>query len=292
MSKRIDDVLEEMRLADVAKGLSEHTLFSYHYQYKYLKKYFSAHKITRVRQLLAEHFVEEFTLACVGTGIVNETTNTYLKALRRIYRFAYEHSYLSKLVHVPLMSEADKTKPTLSLNDVDKIFADTGVSTPRVLAIFILGTGLRSRTVRNIKVEDIDFTAKLVTCRKTKNHRLLILPLIEGLCRLLQVYISAHGLKPDDWLFLNSRGGQFRKSSLYATLNKYYEKLGIDKTGVHLIRHTFGKCMVLNHCDEFTLMRWFGHRKTEETKKYVSLFASDLERSIDQFNPLHGREFV
>ncbi len=64
------------------------------------------------------------------------------------------------------------------------------------------------------------------------------------------------------------------------------QECGVNKTGVHLFRYTFGKIMVKNNCNAMLLQKWLGHRTMEETKKYVKIYSDELNELCEKVAPL------
>ncbi len=73
---------------------------------------------------------------------------------------------------------------------------------------------------------------------------------------------------------------------LYDVQKQFNKSRGVGKTGVHIFRNTFGKLMVKNKCDLFTMQKWFTHDDIKSTKRYIDMYAEDLFETVYEFNPL------
>jgi len=62
----------------------------------------------------------------------------------------------------------------------------------------------------------------------------------------------------------------------------------VQKTSVHLFRHTFAKKWILSGGDIFRLQKLLGHSSLEIVKEYVNIFGADLKAQYDTFNPLES----
>ena len=81
--------------------------------------------------------------------------------------------------------------------------------------------------------------------------------------------------KEDGYLFRNRNGGgMYDRSTVYKFVKRYLRRCGVQKSGAHLFRYTFGKIMVENNCNAMLLQKWFGHRTMDETKRYIRLYSS------------------
>jgi integrase/recombinase XerD len=65
---------------------------------------------------------------------------------------------------------------------------------------------------------------------------------------------------------------------LKLAIGKYNQKRGVNKTSVHLFRHTFAKNWITNGGDIFRLQKILGHSSIEMVKEYVEMFSDDLKR--------------
>lgn len=67
----------------------------------------------------------------------------------------------------------------------------------------------------------------------------------------------------------------------------YNRKRGVQKTSIHLFRHTFAK-MYLIECGGNALMlqKLLGHSTLDMTKHYCEIFDAELTRDFDSFSPL------
>ena len=60
----------------------------------------------------------------------------------------------------------------------------------------------------------------------------------------------------------------------------------MDKSSIHLFRHTFAKMYIQAGGDPFRLQKLLGHSDLTMTRHYVALYADDLKANYDRLNPL------
>ena len=90
----------------------------------------------------------------------------------------------------------------------------------------------------------------------------------------------------DDYLFCNWHGGQLSRDGLINGIRRYNRRRGVEKTSIHLFRHTFAKMWIINGGDIFRLQKILGHKSLDMVRNYIELFGNDLKRDYDKFNPL------
>jgi integrase/recombinase XerD len=155
-----------------------------------------------------------------------------------------------------------------------------------VVSNYLLGTGNRLGTICELKISDIDFVNHEILLRKLKSRRQYVIPLSVRLEKILLDYLLYRKGGADDFLFCNRCGGKMEKSSLATAIKRYNRERGVEKTSIHLYRHTFAKNWILNGGDIFRLKSILGHSSIDIVKEYAEMFGSDLKRNFDRFNPL------
>ena len=151
---------------------------------------------------------------------------------------------------------------------------------------YLVGTGNRLGTVRNLKIGDIDFDSMHIVLTKLKGRRQYIIPLSTTLAEVLREYLQYRKGEPEDYLFCTEYGGQFSISGMQGAIKRYNLSRGVTKTSMHLFRHYFAKKYILSGGDPFRLQRLLAHRTLEMTKHYVNLYSDELASGFDEFNPL------
>ena len=156
-----------------------------------------------------------------------------------------------------------------------------------VISNFLFSTGIRQRSLMNIKVCDLDFDNNLVHIKVTKNRKPLIIPLNTTLINILKEYLRHRQHKNnDDYLFCNVYGQQLVKSTCYHMLYEYNKNRGIQTTGIHRYRHTFAKQWIINGGNVVVLSRLLGHSNLSITQNYINLLVSDMAQEVEEINLL------
>lgn len=155
-----------------------------------------------------------------------------------------------------------------------------------VMTNFLLSTGVRQRSLINIKIKDLDIGNSVVYINVTKNRKPLIIPLNKDIKRILQEYLKYRKGEAEDYLFCNVFGKQLVRSTVYHSFYEYNKSRGIEKTGMHRYRHTFAKKWVLAGGNVVTLQKILGHSSLDTTQNYLNLLVSDIQKEIEEFNIL------
>lgn len=139
-----------------------------------------------------------------------------------------------------------------------------------IIAKLLLGNGLRAVELRGLKVSDFsidgDMYSILITGKGNK-QRYVYCPALY-VERELEYIRNTLGY---EYIAYDTKDGglPMTHSQLYYLMKKIYEEAGFDKTGVHILRHTFATSMVDKDINLITLMELMGHTKVSTTQIYA-----------------------
>lgn len=157
-----------------------------------------------------------------------------------------------------------------------------------VICNFFMAVGCRTRSLINIKINDLDFDNNVVYLNTTKNRRPLIIPLSNTIRQILRQYLKIRKGSKDDYLFCSVYGEQVTRTRLFNSMQDYNRKRGVEKSGLHRYRHTFAKKWILNGGNTLKLKEILGHSNLEMVTNYVNIFTEDLKEDFNIYNPLEG----
>ena len=242
--------------------------------------------------------IDDFILYLKENNKCNDTTiNSYLRSIRAFLYYCMEESYLQSF-NVCMIRSEKKIKETYSNAELERLLTKPDINTCSfstyktwVFENYLLGTGNRLSTALNVRIKDIDFYNNTIILVKTKNRKQQIIPLSQSLAEILVGYLEIRGNNPDDYLFCNIYGEKGNIRSFEDLVAKYNHERGVEKTSIHLFRHTFAKHWILQGGDIFRLQKILGHSDLSVTKEYVQMFGQDLQMDFEKFNPLDNLKF-
>ncbi len=150
---------------------------------------------------------------------------------------------------------------------------------------FIMATGARASTIKNIKIEDLDFENKGIIYKHLKNKSLAIIPMTQTIEKLFTQYLYIWDLTTE-YLFPDIHGNQLTTTALGHAIYKFCRDRGVKPTGPHVLRHTFASKFIKNGGNAFVLQRILNHSDLTMTRKYVRLYSNDLSEGFKEFCPL------
>lgn len=236
--------------------------------------------------------VDAYNYRLKNSDIKAVTVNTYLRNLRAFINWSADNNYVEKF-KITMLKVDEEIKETYSEGQLKVLIEKPEIKSCSfveyrswVLVNYLLSTGNRLGTIINLKIDDIDFDNEMVSMRTVKNHKQQIIPLSHTVCEILKEYLSYRKGELDDYLFINTYGGQLTKGAFEKSIERYNTDRGVNITSIHAFRHSFAKMYVKNGGDVFRLQKLLGHSDISITRIYVNLFANDIKENYEKFNPL------
>ena len=141
----------------------------------------------------------------------------------------------------------------------------------------IFATGLRCRSIVNIKTEDVDFSNKNIIIREAKGKKVLVLPMTEKLYKILKSYSNKWEI--GEYFFCADDGSKLESSGLQSCYKRYARARHVPY-GIHSLRHYYATEAVRHGMTPFALQRVLGHSSIDITMRYVNLVNGDLQNEM------------
>ncbi|MDR1410421.1 MAG: tyrosine-type recombinase/integrase [Oscillospiraceae bacterium] len=227
-------------------------------------------------------------------NLSSATERSYLTGIRAILYYGMKKGYLQDfVVQLPKIDEV--VKDTYTDSEVKILLEKPDIKSASfaeyrnwVIINYMLGTGNRAGTIVSVQIEDLDFEGNIIILKKLKGRKQYVIPISRSLAAILREYLSYRKGEPGEPLFCTAYGKPMTTDILEKEIARYNRKRGVEKTSLHMFRHTFAKQWILNGGDIFRLQKILGHSSLEMVRKYVNMFSDDLQRGFDSFNPLEN----
>ena len=288
LNTAFDDFISEKE----ATNKSPATVRSYKKTYKKFCDKFG--EIEDTQQVTQKLFFK-WSQSMLNEGLSPESINHYLRDMRTFMNWCMkdERQYTTPF-KVELVSSQQNPPKFYTTEEQQALIrrpskkADYCEWRSWAICNFILATGARTSSIINLQMKDIDLKKKKITYSHTKNKEAQIIPMSSKLQSVLKEYIRIWRAEAteDDYLFSNIGERQLSDNALRIAFRKYAEDRDVNKTSIHGLRHTFAREFILNDGSMIKLQRLLGHSSLEMTRRYIKLFAEDIEEGFDDINPL------
>jgi integrase/recombinase XerD len=279
---------EEFVVAQTAKGFAVSTIQNYHSHFHSISKHID---IETPFCELGQTDIEGMIVSMRESGLATNSSSSYIRVFKTFMNWSQQQGYTS--LTVPNYKQVETAKDPYTDEELrlllEKPKADCNFCEYRnwVIINFLLNSGCRAATVRNIKNCDVDFSNSRIVFRHTKTHKVQVVPLCSQMVRILRDYCKTRGGGDSDYLFCDEYGEMLSPNALRLAIQRYNRSRGVEKTSLHLFRHTFARKYLID-CggDAFMLQKLLGHSTLKMTRHYCNIYDADLARNFDRLSPL------
>ena len=284
----VEKLYQQFLSSIAAKGFAEKTIKTYKSHLHCIAKHLD---ITLPVTQLNKSVLNQMISSMRQSGLSSNSISSYVRAFKSFLTWCREEGYTN--VTIPTFKQKDTIKETYSDEELRKLLekpkANCSFCEYRnwMIVQFLLNSGCRAATIRNIQNRDVDLDSRQVTFRHTKNGHILVIPLCSSLVTRLRGYMQIRKGEPEDYLFCDEYGKMLTENALRLAITRYNKQRGVSKTSIHMFRHTFARKYLMD-CggNAFTLQKLLGHATLEMTKHYCAIFNSDIINGFDNISPL------
>ena len=289
VSATIEETFSDFIVSRKTKGLAEKTLQSYQSQFQAVARHMD---VKMDIAMLQKADLDAMIISMRDASLSPNSINSYTRTLKSFFSWCNEQGITR--VNIPLYKAEETVKETYSDAELAALLKKPDIRKATfaeyrdwVIINFLLNCGSRAATVRAIQIRDVDLDGGMVFYRHTKNRKAQVIPLCSAMIAILREYLRHRGGEAADYLFCTETGSQLTENGLRQSIARYNTRRGVQKTSIHLFRHTFARKYLID-CggDAFTLQKLLGHSTLAMTKHYCAIFDADLTKNYDNFSPL------
>jgi integrase/recombinase XerD len=200
----------------------------------------------------------------------------------------------TQLLEAPKLGR--KLPDTLSFPEIEDMLAAIDLSTPggtrdRAMLEVLYSSGLRVSELLNLRLTNCFFTEGFVRVLG-KGDKVRLVPIGEDAMHYTRIYVEHVRQKLDvqkgdeDTIFLNLRGKQLSRISVFTTIKKLAAEVGIKKTiSPHTFRHSFATHLIEGGADLRAVQQMLGHESITTTEIYTHLDRDYLQQTLKEYHP-------
>ena len=269
-------ILDYIDYLKYEKNLSSETIKKYKYNLIIFEKYMLNKNINLFD--VTQYDIMDFLTNYFKDKGVSSKTNS-ITSINNFYIYLVK----DKRININPCENIDRPKmkkrlpDVLTVNEVDKLL-DIPLHTKedyrdKAILEVLYATGIRISELTNLKMQDVDFTNKVVRVFG-KGSKERIVPINKYALKYLGMYLDIRGSflkgKLTDYIFLNSKGEAISRESFGLELNKIVKKQGLNKRVTpHMLRHSFATHMLNQGADLRSIQELLGHSDISTTTIYT-----------------------
>ena len=286
--KSVEEVFNDFVLSQTAQGLSDITIATYRHHIRSISNHLD---IQKPLESLTRKDLEAMVASMRVAGLAHNSISSYCRVLRTFLNWCRRGG-----MNVPELPNI-KDKETVKEAYTDAELLALLKRPPKncsfceyrnwVIVNFLMNSGCRSATIRNIQNRDVDLETRQIILRHNKNGKIQAVPLCSQMVSILREYMPIRSGTPEDYLFCDQYGGMLSMNGLRLAVARHNQSRGVEKTSTHLYRHTFARKYLVD-CggDAFMLQKLLGHSTLKMTKHYCAIYDADIAKDYDRFSPL------
>lgn len=269
-------ILDYIDYLKYEKNLSSETIKKYKYNLIVFEKYMLNKSINLfdvtqfdIMDFLTNYFKDKGVSA--KTNSITSINNFY------IYLVKDKRIDINPCENIDRPKMKKRLPDVLTMNEVDKLL-DISLHTKedyrdKAILEVLYATGIRISELTNLKMQDVDFTNKVIRVFG-KGSKERIVPINKYALKYLGMYLDIRGSflkgKLTDYIFLNSKGNVISRESFGLELNKIVKKQGLNKRVTpHMLRHSFATHMLNQGADLRSIQELLGHSDISTTTIYT-----------------------
>lgn len=157
---------------------------------------------------------------------------------------------------------------------LDSSYDPTNFETVRDLLLIELFyiTGMRREELMNLKLQDVNFSARSIKVLGKRNKERVI-PLLDSIWDKLEAYLILRNLVNVNYLnelFMTKKGDKLYPVLVYRIIKLYFSKVSEKvKTSPHILRHSFATHLLDEGADLNAVKELLGHASLASTQVYT-----------------------
>jgi site-specific recombinase XerD len=227
--------------------------------------------------------LQEFMDYFSEKGYTNKTISRKTNSTKTFFSFLLDKGYVEKDVSDFLKHPKIKDTAPRILSKLEyRALRDAARNDPRTYALLelFLQAGLSISEVSGLKLEhlhlDVEDPYLFIPARGSKLERTV--PLNEVAVSALKDYLSEE--RPEiesDHFFITRTGNPLLVRNIRSTINRYFEKAGVENATVNDLRHTFVAYNLKEGASIAYISKVVGHKRVSTTERYLEYI--ELEES-------------
>lgn len=271
-----------------ANGVVDKTLQTYRHHFSAMSKYLD--KNIEI-DMLTKTDLENAIAAMRDSNLSTNSIHSYVITLRAFLAWCRAEGFTD--VDIKPYKGEETVKDTYTDSELKRLLKKPQVRSCTfseyrnwVIVNLLVNSGCRAATIRNMQIRDVNLNAGTITYRHTKNKSIQIVPLCSEMIAILREYLRIREGQPQEYLFPNDSGTMMTESGLRGAIRIHNRSRGVEKTSIHLFRHSFAERYLRNGGNAFNLQKLLGHSTLDMTKHYCKIYDAEIVKDYDKFSPL------
>lgn len=287
-----DLIREYISYIRVEKGLAKNSLVAYERDLRKLQAWAEKNGLEVLK--LTRNDLREWLIDLSRSSISENSKRRLISSIRGFYKFLMidGHAESSPAEDLDTPVKSFYLPKFLNRTEMEMLLAAPDVSTgsglrDRAMIELMYACGLRVSEVVNLKLQNADLDAGIVTCtgKGSKTRRV---PIGSSAVEWLKSYLAERRKIENieiENLFVTSLGRPLDRQLIHKMIRGYGESCGLEGISPHTLRHSFATHLVQNRADIRSVQQMLGHADISTTQIYTHITDAHLKKAYENFHP-------
>ncbi len=217
------------------------------------------------------------------TTVSNSSINKIIQSLKLFNKYL-QQTNKTQIGFVLERKETTRTNPQwLTKAEIAKLYevipnTVLGIRDEAILGLYY-GCGLRLNEGKNIQLQDIDYTKKILHIKKGKGYKERFVPIAEKSFAAIKNYIDVarpqliNEMNKNDYLLIGANTGKaMDKQSIYIRIKRLVKIANLKQPiGTHSLRHSIATHLLQSGMKLEKIAAFLGHSHLDSTQIYTHL---------------------
>ncbi len=205
-------------------------------------------------------------------------------AIKLFYRYKSAHGESSKFRFIPYPEKPDTLPVHVNKTEFMQIISVCDNAKHRAIICLMFDCGLRVSEVVNLKIEDIDFSNKILNIKQAKGRKDRKVKFTDVLFKVIEFYYAEYN--PQEYLFNGQTlkgvpNNKYSVKSCQEVVKQLTEKAGIKKHfSPHKFRHGYAMSLLENGATLDEIGNQMGHNSKKTTEIYCKMNNKIIQKII------------
>ncbi|NTV30721.1 tyrosine-type recombinase/integrase [candidate division WWE3 bacterium] len=231
--------------------------------------------------------IKSFLSSLDDENYTKKSISRKINSIKTFFRFLKLNELVVEDPSVVIPHPKFETPPPRILTKTEyRALRDAARDDRRTYAIIelLLQSGIRIGELARIKTQDLEVddqtgtgTLNIPESRTTLGRKI---PLNKAATQAIQDYLKERPQTEDEHLFVTRTGKSLLVRNIRASIDRYYEKAGIEHAKVNDLRHTWIAHHIKQGTSLVTISKMAGHKRLATTEKYLEHLDMNGDRSL------------
>lgn len=280
------------------RSLAENSVEAYLHDAEKLHEYILLTDPALSPMQVSEKQLLNFLMYLGELGLAAHSQARMLSGLKSFFKYLLLENLIqhdpTQLLEAPKLGR--KLPDTLSFPEIEAMLDAVDLSTPggtrdRAILEVLYSSGLRVSELLGLRLTNCYFTEGFIRVLG-KGDKVRLVPIGQDAMHYTRLYVdhirSALDVQKgdEDTIFLNRRGSQLSRITVFTTIKKLAAEVGIKKTiSPHTFRHSFATHLIEGGADLRAVQQMLGHESITTTEIYTHLDRDYLQQTLKEYHP-------